>query len=90
MRRFTTKSGYIAYQATAEEAALLGGRGICDDCGKFSAKGYLIPVLNHYMCPDCFHGWERGSAYYPEDIPVETRTAAYFESMIPLEGDDSH
>ncbi len=89
MRRVSTKSGYIAYRATAEETALLGGCGICDDCGKFSAEGYLIPVLNHYMCPDCFRDWESSSRFYPEDLPVEHGAAAYFESRIPLEGDES-
>ena len=88
MRKFKTASGYIAYEVTAEETALLDGAGICDDCGEFSESGYLAPVLDHYMCPACFHDWESRGTYYPEDIPVERRNAAYFESRIPLEGDD--
>ena len=89
MKKFKTGSGYVAYEATAEETALLGGAGICDDCGEFSESGYLVPVLDHYMCPACFHDWERRGTYYPEDIPVEQSTAAYFESRISLEGDES-
>lgn len=54
MKKFTTKQGYIAYACTAAETAYLGGMGICDDCGKSALSGFLVPVLNHYMCPDCF------------------------------------
>lgn len=89
MTKFKTLSGYLAYRATATETTFLGGRGICDDCGEYASKGYLVPVLNHYMCEDCFRRWGGGGTYYPEDIPYERHTAAYFESRIPLEGDDS-
>ena len=89
MKKIKTKSGYIAYEATAEETGRLGGCGICDDCGEFAASGYLVPVLDHYMCPECFHDFEGRGTYYPEDIPVETRTAEYFESRIPLQGDET-
>lgn len=85
MKRILTPLGYIAYQATAEETEMLGGCGICDECGKRTPKGYLVPVLNHYMCPACFHEWEHSGRFYPEDIPVERRNTAYFESLIPLE-----
>lgn len=88
MTKFKTLSGYLAYRATADETTLSGGRGICDNCGEWSPNGYLVPVLNEYMCPKCFRDWEPGGTYYPEDIPYEQHTAAYFESRIPLEGDE--
>lgn len=58
MKKFKTAKGYIVYKATAAETALLGGIGVCDDCGQETAQGFLVPVLNHYMCPACFQDWE--------------------------------
>jgi hypothetical protein len=89
MTKFKTSSGYLAYRATAAETTLLGGRGICDDCGEYAPEGYLVPVLNHYMCEECFKVFEGCGAFYPEDIPHEQHTAAYFENRIPLEGDET-
>ena len=87
MKKIKTSVGYTAYQATAYETALLGGAGICDHCGEFADEGYLVPVLNHYMCPECFKDWEQRGRFYPEDLPVEQRTIAYYEAMIPVEGE---
>lgn len=84
MKKIDTKSGYIAYEATASETVLLGGCGICDDCGKGALNGYLVPVLNHYMCPDCFEDWQANAKYYPEDIPFEENRAYIYEAMIPM------
>lgn len=89
MLKFQTRQGYIAYRCTSEETTLLGGMGICDDCGEFSPNGFLVPVLNHYMCPHCFEDWQNRGRYYPEDIPIEHRHAAYFERMIPMEVSES-
>ena len=85
MLKFRTRQGYVAYRCTASETALLGGMGVCDDCGKFSETGFLVPVLNHYMCPRCFEDWQNRGHYYPEDVPIEQRRAAYYENIIPME-----
>ena len=84
MKKITTPTGYIAYEATKEEIQLLGGYGICDECSKNTEKGYLVPVLNHYQCPECFESWSKTARYYPEDIPIQDRRAAYYERMVPL------
>lgn len=55
MRKMLTKAGLIAYHTTAAEITLIGGFGICDECGKHSHEGYLVPVLNHWQCPKCFN-----------------------------------
>lgn len=89
MIKFKTSSGYLAYRSNAAETLLLGGMGICDHCNELALDGFLVPVLNHYVCPQCFQDWERQGTYYPEDIPIERSTAAYFESKIPLEGDET-
>lgn len=89
MIKFKAKSGHLAYRSNAVETLLLGGMGICDDCGELATEGFLVPVLNHYMCPECFHNWENRGTFYSEDIPYEQHTAACFESRIPLEGDET-
>jgi len=86
MKKIKTKAGYIAYETTIEENMLLGGRGVCDDCNSSVPNGYLVPVLNHYVCLECYKDFDDRSKYYPEDIPFETKNAAYFEAMIPMEG----
>jgi len=60
MKKITTATGYIAYEATKAEIQLLGGYGIC------------------------FESWSKTARYYPEDIPIQDRRAAYYERMIPL------
>lgn len=84
MKKMMTKNGLIAYEATAEDTYLLGGYGICDDCGNFAPAGYLVPVLNHYQCPECFAEFNIRAKRYPEDAKIERRTAEYFERMIPM------
>jgi len=88
MKKITLKNGLIAYETSAVETMNLGGIGVCDDCGKGAIRGYLVPVLNHYQCPDCFKDWSARAKYYPEDAPFEKRTAEYYESRIPLTGGD--
>ena len=85
MKKLTLPNGYISYSCSAFETGLLGGMGVCDDCGRFSPRGYLVPILNHYMCPKCFDDWKHRCRYYPEDIPYESKNAAYYESRIPME-----
>ncbi len=83
MKKLVTKKGHIAYEATDFETRLLGGCGVCDECNCHAPTGYLVPVLNHYQCPECFEKWSNRATYYPEDTPVEQGTAAYYESVIP-------
>lgn len=85
MQKIKGKSGHIAYNATDNEIALLGGIGICDHCNKFANSGYLVPILNHYMCETCFNEWDSKATYYPEDAHIEERTSKYYEKVIPME-----
>lgn len=87
MRKTKTKCGYVAYEADFTETLLLGGAGICDECNQIAIRGYLVPVLNHYMCPKCFGEWNSRAIFYEEDLPVEQRTSAYYESRILLDNE---
>jgi len=84
MEKIKIPNGLFAYRATAEDTFKIGGFGTCDDCGQFAAKGYLVPVLNHYQCPRCFHEFKSFAKNYPEDLSFQKRTMEYFESKIPL------
>lgn len=84
MEKLKSKCGYTVYSVEAGETLLLGGMGICDECNHFAAKGYLVPVLNHYQCPECFAKWDKRGRYYPEDAPHEERVAKYYEAKIPI------
>ncbi len=85
MKKRKLTCGLTYYTATASETMLLGGSGICDDCGQPAAKGYLVPVLNHYQCKECFEGFRMRAKYYPEDEPIEQKNCRYYEQMIPME-----
>ena len=89
MKKLKTKSGYIVYEVTAEELyKYMDSPGICDFCDNPSREGYLIPVINRFYCPKCFVEFNSNSTYYPTDIPVETKNAAYYESLIPLDNNE--
>ncbi len=85
MQKLKGRSGHIAYSATALEISLIGGFGICDHCNEFADNGYLVPILNHYMCKKCFSEWDAGATYYPEDTYIEAKRASYYEAMIPMD-----
>ena len=81
MKKFKSKVGWVVYEATAEDTVQLGGRGICDDCDKPSPTGFLVAILNSYLCPECYKKWDGTGRYYHEDKPVEDRRIAYFDHV---------
>ena len=54
-RKFINEKGFTVYEMTGVETMEFGGYGICDYCNEGAAKGYLIPVLNHYYCEECYN-----------------------------------
>ncbi len=86
MEKSKLANGLVYYKATAAETALLGGYGICDECSAPAPEGYLVPVLNHYQCEECFKSWAARAKNYPEDRGFELRRMTYFEAMIPMTG----
>jgi len=79
MLKFKSKVGYLIYEATAADTEKLGGLGICDDCNNYSETGFLVAILNHYMCPKCYAEWNEGSRMYSEDLPVERKHESYYD-----------
>lgn len=86
MKKIKTKCGYIAYEVSRKEITGLGGLGICDHCNTPAEKGWLVPVLNRWLCRKCYEEWNERANFYPEDLWVEEKNCQYYESMIPLEG----
>jgi len=81
MKKFKSKAGHVVYEATSKDTEKLGGYGVCDYCGNYAEKGYLIAVLNSYYCPDCFKDWEKTARNYPEDRNIEKRREKYYDSV---------
>jgi hypothetical protein len=84
MKKFKSKVGWVVYEATAEDTLKLGGLGICDNCNNYSPTGYLVAILNSYLCPECYKKWDAGARFYPEDVPVEKQHIAYFDHVFKL------
>lgn len=86
MKKLTLPCGLIAYRTSGEEVLSWGGLCICDECGEFHPEGgYLVPVLNHWQCTDCFKDWSSRAKHYPEDEDFERRVASYYEGILPVE-----
>lgn len=84
MQKFYLANGLIAYKTTVEEMRNIGSACVCDHCGDSPHDGgYLVPALNHWVCKDCFDEWKKRAKLFPQDVPIELRRAAYYESMIP-------
>lgn len=83
MKKFKTSVGYFAYQVTAGEMInyVKGSVGVCDHCNTFASIGILVPVLNSYICPDCFKKWLDDARYYPEDKMAEQENCDYYDSL---------
>ena len=84
MKKLKTKVGYIAYKTTRSEICGIGGFGICDTCNITAESGYLVPVLNRWLCPECYKHRESNAVYYAEDIPIERKNSEYYERTIPF------
>lgn len=82
MKKFLSKQGYVVYKVRREQLAYIGGFGICDDCGSSPDFGYLVPILNHYQCPNCFEEWNNNHTYYPEDLWFEKKYVKIYEDYI--------
>lgn len=85
MTKGKTKVGHIFFKTTSTECAKWGGFGICDECNQHSAEGYLVPVLNLWLCPKCFESWQKRAIYYSEDRSYEENKAQYYESILKCE-----
>lgn len=83
MKKFKLENGLTYYEVDIIELFSIGGAGICDHCGQMHSKGYLIPVLNHWICKSCFDEWKKDAKRYPEDDIYEQRSIEYYESKIP-------
>ena len=81
-RKFINEKGFTVYEMTGAETMKFGGYGICDYCNEGAVKGYLIPVLNHYYCEECYNNWLKRAEYYEEDRWFEERKIEYYDSIL--------
>lgn len=85
MIKYKNRVGWTVYSISAGECFSFGGLAICDDCNTFCPEGgYLVPVLNHFMCPHCFHEWNERCKFYSEDVDFENSIIKYYEGILPV------
>lgn len=65
------------------EVLMLGGIGVCDWCNDTSKTGYLVAVLNHWYCDECFQEWYKRAVFFDEDTLIETKN---YNRFLPVYG----
>lgn len=78
------ENGCIAYMIDAKETALIGGKGVCDCCNASPVFGFLVPIVDRFMCPDCFVSWLLNAEYDKSDRSFESYYCTKYESKIPV------
>ncbi len=86
MRKFKTESGHIVFELTRPEMTFIDSPGICDFCAAKPSVGFLIAVLNEWICPACDEKWEAVAKYFPEDMEIEKRNEEFYDLIYG--GDD--
>lgn len=79
-----SNKGFKLIECSIAETTNFGGMGICDRCNSASFKGMIIPVLNHWYCPECFEEWHRTAENYPDDRGFETKVFNHFKKIFNL------
>lgn len=78
------KNGCKVYMIDSKETALIGGKGVCDCCNSLPVFGFLVPIVNRFMCPDCFVSWFLNSEYDKSERSFENYYCTLYESKIPV------
>lgn len=62
----------------------IGSYGVCDFCGNPDGKGYLIPVLNSWFCPECYEKWKKTAIWFPQDADYETKKFQLYSKALGI------
>ena len=85
MVKFKIPCGWRVFHTTYGEIISFGGLGICDDCSTLHTEGgYLVPVLNHWMCQSCFDEWRFRTQFYPSDVCFEQINIDIYQEYLPV------
>ncbi len=76
------KKKFIVFETSLDECLSWGGIGVCDHCNKKASTGYLVAVLNHWVCKECYDNWLINAINYPEDRPYEKKTAERYKLLL--------
>ncbi len=81
--KFKIDKGYTVYKMRAIDAIeIFNGFGICDNCNKFASKGIYVPILNRYLCEDCFIDWKERCKMYEDDLWFENAYVKFVDRFI--------
>lgn len=63
----------------------LGSKGICDYCARSSERGYIVSVLDQWLCPECYAEFLQSSpAPYIQDAPIEDIHHQYYLNLFNI------
>lgn len=85
MIKYRLDNGLYYYKLDVLENNKMGGLCICDYCNSLDVDGYLVPVLNSYLCKKCFYEWQKDCVHYPEDDEIEKEIMKEYESIDDIE-----
>ena len=81
----TNEKGFLILLVDREDMAImLDSPGVCDHCNQMPETGYLVAVLNHWLCPKCTKEFLERAVRYDEDIPIEKRNHEYYLHMAKM------
>lgn len=82
------EKGFKVIKVTGIEMEAIGCGNVCDHCGKPSAFGYYVAVLNRWFCQNCYDKWYEDAVNYAEegnaDARVENRNFFKFAEALGL------
>ncbi len=81
MKKFKTKLGHVVFELTRQEMKLIGSPGVCDTCLEKPQVGYLVVVLNRWLCPKCYKEWKTTAKYYPGDRKIEKINEQFYNRI---------
>lgn len=84
------KKGFRVIKTSNTECIEWGGAAVCDHCNAAASFGYLVSVLNHWICPECFDEWYKGAKRYEEDMPYEQRRMNEYKSALKPNDEEAY
>ena len=63
--------GFKVIKTTMFECLAWDGAAICDHCNQSAHEGYLVSVLNRWVCHECYKEWYNTAKVYQEDKHYE-------------------
>ena len=71
------EKGFLIIEASSEDMmgriGHLGKMDYCDSCAKSSESYYYLPLMDKWVCKECYKEWYEGNVRNDEDLYIEIR-----------------